>query len=930
MNWWLKDNRRAQVAPLATMEPSGYWDRVGAGYTMGRIEDDSWNHAEVLSRNYEDELSRQLPRLGPEAQETPFGRPRDQASAMRRRARLFERAKSFVAQNPETRGAIPTSEEEFQAKVLELRKKEVADQTAILSAAPDNAFFAETLGRLAAGATDPVTLSSIPVSMALGPQVGIGMTVAAEAAIGAGSELLLAPRRIDVAEELDLPEPNIAMDVAMAGLTSGALAGAGALVGVGARRYAAYQRERGLGTDTSAPGDMSAGQYEADVTQAERALEAGTPLPPIGQDSPPNWAAIRGGIFAGESGGDFNALYGFSNRAGGPFANVRLTDMTIDQAIEFSAPSGPYARWVKGRIGRTATPMGAYQIVGTTLRDAKRKLGLTGDELFDEAMQERLGKWIYAQQGTGAWEGFRGPRADFSPDTSAPYGGGDFTGYVPTSRGYAGRGSRWDETPEARYYDFLAREASDLLRPRPYVRDPVQIPSRYLEGDAADGFVAPRASTALPMQPVEVPRLNVMDALRNADREAAARAIDPEAFKMLDASRGRVDTYRRWLTEMADQQGAEVDSILSGLQSRRTEVIDQIETSRQGGRRKMRAQLREIDAAIEEAQSLPRRFETRDMKQVRQDLVSEDIRQRDLATRISKAYRTADDGAPQRLSQLYFSRAWDDDGPIGRDLLTRYAEIEDAGELKSLMSALEEAAPSWATLRAEIEAGQVRPEFDITPHVLDALNVIGMARRDASRMGGTISDAIDAILDQGDLFSGLNPLSVALLRKFWRDGRAAPAKEISGFLTRYADEARTAGRTSDMLGASPADVLRKLDSKAFKDLPEDIPPIEAPAPMPVRDADLPAKAYDNGADSPEAEAADARARDDLGPRPSEGGPRAEDADARDLASMRAEFTGENDIELPDGRHVSDVLRDLDDDADLQSAVTTCLLEVPRA
>ncbi len=46
--------------------------------------------------------------------------------------------------------------------------------------------------------------------------------------------------------------------------------------------------------------------------------------------------------------------------------------MTVDQAIDFSAPSGKYAGWVRGEIGKTATPMGAYQIVGKTLRDAKR------------------------------------------------------------------------------------------------------------------------------------------------------------------------------------------------------------------------------------------------------------------------------------------------------------------------------------------------------------------------------------------------------------------------------------------------------------------------------------------------------------------------------------------------------------------------------
>jgi len=120
-----------------------------------------------------------------------------------------------------------------------------------------------------------------------------------------------------------------------------------------------------------------------------------------------DWNTIRSNIFAGESGGDYDALYGYSNRPGRQFENTRLTDMTVDQALSFSNTSGPYAQWVKGQVGRVATPMGAYQVVGTTLRDAKRGLGLRGDEKMTPDMQDKIGQWIYQTQGTGAWEGYR-------------------------------------------------------------------------------------------------------------------------------------------------------------------------------------------------------------------------------------------------------------------------------------------------------------------------------------------------------------------------------------------------------------------------------------------------------------------------------------------------------------------------------------------
>ncbi len=115
---------------------------------------------------------------------------------------------------------------------------------------------------------------------------------------------------------------------------------------------------------------------------------------------------LKGNVFAGESGGDYNALYGYANRGSGPFGGVKVTDMTINQVLDFTDPSGPYAQSVKGQIGRVATPTGAYQVVGRTLRDAVRGLGLTGNERYDEATQDLIGQWIYKNQGPQAWEGW--------------------------------------------------------------------------------------------------------------------------------------------------------------------------------------------------------------------------------------------------------------------------------------------------------------------------------------------------------------------------------------------------------------------------------------------------------------------------------------------------------------------------------------------
>jgi len=125
----------------------------------------------------------------------------------------------------------------------------------------------------------------------------------------------------------------------------------------------------------------------------------------------PDFDIIKRDIFRGESGGDYNALFNYQNRPGGLFDDVKITDMTVDAALDFAQPRSGYGNYVKmaNPEGVVATPMGAYQVVGRTLRDAKRGLGLRGDELMTRELQDRIGRYIYDTQGTGAWAGYKGP-----------------------------------------------------------------------------------------------------------------------------------------------------------------------------------------------------------------------------------------------------------------------------------------------------------------------------------------------------------------------------------------------------------------------------------------------------------------------------------------------------------------------------------------
>jgi hypothetical protein len=114
----------------------------------------------------------------------------------------------------------------------------------------------------------------------------------------------------------------------------------------------------------------------------------------------------------------------------------------------------------------------------------------------------------------------------------------------------------------------------------------------------------------------------------------------------------------------------------------------------------------------------------------------------------------------RQLREAMFARAWSDP-----DIIAMFAEA-DAGDLRSLMDALESAAPNFAALKADIDKGLVLPEMDISGHVLDAMRLIATARR-LSRQEGNLpmATAISELLDEVDLLTGaVAPLTTAPVR----------------------------------------------------------------------------------------------------------------------------------------------------------------------
>jgi hypothetical protein len=103
-------------------------------------------------------------------------------------------------------------------------------------------------------------------------------------------------------------------------------------------------------------------------------------------------AALQVHIDATEGRGDYDKLFNNSEAEGKQFSQVRVSEMTIGELREFTKPRGQYGIYVKGTNpeGVTATPMGRYQFVGTTMLEVAKQMGLPDSTVFTPEVQDAM------------------------------------------------------------------------------------------------------------------------------------------------------------------------------------------------------------------------------------------------------------------------------------------------------------------------------------------------------------------------------------------------------------------------------------------------------------------------------------------------------------------------------------------------------------
>lgn len=135
-------------------------------------------------------------------------------------------------------------------------------------------------------------------------------------------------------------------------------------------------------------------------------------------------SGIAKAIDIGETGsGDYGTLLGHTNKVGRKFDDADITNKTVDDLIAFSSPGGAYADYSKKQVGRVATPMGRYQIVGRTLRKLKNELGLTGEEQFTPELQDRLFLQLLKGRGYERYKNGEITKAQFTSNLQSEWEG---------------------------------------------------------------------------------------------------------------------------------------------------------------------------------------------------------------------------------------------------------------------------------------------------------------------------------------------------------------------------------------------------------------------------------------------------------------------------------------------------------------------------
>lgn len=969
MTWFLKDRLEQTVEPL-TRQVTGFWEEATGSARLAQLQSGTWNPREGIEADIIDEMETALG--GPDAVAPAFGSP-DYWRYWDNRTKpdyLFERAQDLIRMEPEAWGALPQNRAQFDGEADSRYAREGNDLMAMQAAGRHPV--AQFLGGVV-GSIGPLDVATLPVGGELftgGKITGKALAkfVLAEGGINAALEVPSVMAAQDVAEKYGWPAPNAIAQIGMAGLGGMGMAG---LVG-GALTVVERLAGRRVAEDAAATAaGKSTLDTQAATDRAEAALRAGReprmqpirPNPQLPAESDPavlNFLKLTGQLEAPRG---FDQVY-----SGTIVAPPRpLTTMTVREVMD----------WQQANIkaGAASTAAGRFQIISGTLTDVVREMGLTGNEVFDEALQTRMAVHLMKRKGLDDWRAGRMSDEDFAnamatewaalpvvtgPKAGRSYYAGDGLNNALTDVDTVLAVLRGAETPDSppRGGSGYARGSATPGQGRSRTTAPdemttpqgthIKVTYRVVEADSlipASGDLQPRdrSRAASGDQVNEIKAaFNPARLMPGPETDRGAPLIGPDSI--IESGNGRVLAIKAVAAENPEAFGRYVDLIrehgfevpegmkVPVLVAERTTELD-------FAARRQLVRESNLPNAARMSATEQARFDADYLGQDAFDayrpgkgigladnaeFVRRIFAQMSPAERGALMNRTGGlnvDGHNRILAAL-FARAFDG----APDLLQLALETNNRA-VTNLIRMLQDMAPDWAAFRAMIDAGMVRREFDITGAMMEAVRIIARARSEG-RDGQSIIAAIRDRLAQGDMFAERDPLTEALIDAFYKGDRARGVDATQEILERYAAEAVVAGRhdIADLTDAPPPpeEVLTRAIAgqegrTPFEPLPARVEP--PPEPGTVIAAMDPAP-WTEGTAGPEAQAADAALTDTLfGPAPdpipaSAAGPAVQPPRPKDPGI---------EVKLPDGDKLTSrgALEMIEDERQLDDVLEAC-------
>ncbi|MGS4947437.1 hypothetical protein ACVDG3_18315 [Meridianimarinicoccus sp. RP-17] len=857
---------------------------------------------------------------------------------------IFEQAESIAAADPERWGRLPVDRDQFEATARDIGNARYQEYQDVLNAGSSPV--AQVAGTIAGAFTDPVNIALMPLG---GSPARLGQFVLREALIGGVAEAAIAPRAQAQAEAFDLPDVDIAERVAV-GVAGGAAIGA--IIGGGVRAVD-YLRTRRQAEAAARPANTPGTDHAAAINREETRLREGDePTLDAAPTRPdPTLPALEDPVVANALDliGGLEAPQGFDQPSG--FTRIApprpLTQMTVNDVLEWQAANAA--------AGAESTAAGRFQIIRKTLQGLRDEMGLTGGEVFDEAMQRRMAVTLMQRRGLDDWragkitdtqfanrlaqewaalpmvDGPRAGRSYYSDGLNASLTSPDavlsvLRGGAPPAR--SGGGAAPDSFPAAggraiTRYNEVVSPTGMRAQVRYEVLDIDDL--NFASGDLQPRDRAGRLSSDEQIAEIAA-GLDPARLMPSPEADRGAPIIGPD--RMIESGNGRVAAIARAADLHPERYDAYVNAIREGgfiiPEGVRRPVLAAVRETEfdapqrrdwvTGNNDRATMSMGTAEQAARDRDFLSQSaFDAYRPGEAMEAPANDEFRRRVLQAmpQAERSGMSTREGAMtnagfDRIRRALFARAFD-----AMDLLERLTETGDR-RLRGLLNMLQDLAPDWAAFRAGIDAGLIQSEFDITDQLVDVVRTIARARTEA-RDGQGVVAAIRDRMANGDMFKGgSDDLNGQILAAFYRGDVARPAEATEAILRRYIAEAQIAGRADigDLLGSpSPVDTLARAI-----DLHEARAPMTPAAATTVTIPDIravdPARTAD-GAASPlltrVADQREAELRGRITPdaasrqgRGSDAMPERQTVDAQEASAVqaaRAEFRGLDDLTL---------------------------------